>query len=77
MHYHIKKHETFYVIEGSLKVDLLDTSNGKKETLILEEGETLEIKRGQPHQLIAHNGDVAFIEISTFHENEDSHRLWT
>ena len=77
MHYHVKKHETFYVIEGSLQVNLLDTSNGKKETLTLEEGETLEIKRGQPHQLIAHNGHVAFIETSTFHKNEDSYRLWT
>jgi len=76
MHYHMEKHETFYIIEGSLKVDLLNTTEGKKRSLILEEGETLEIKRGQPHQLIAHNGHVAFIETSTFHKNEDSYRLW-
>ena len=77
MHYHMEKHETFYITKGSLQVDLLDTSKGERHTLILKEGETFEVKRGQPQQLIAHGGDVEFIEISTFHKNKDSHRLWT
>ena len=48
MHFHSKKHETFYILEDRLK----------------------------PHQLIAHEGDVKFIEISTFHRDSDSYRVW-
>ena len=35
----------------------------------------MEINRGQPHQLIAYDGDVEFIEISTFHMDSDSRRI--
>ena len=42
---------------------------------ILSEGDTLELKRGVPHQLIAYDGDVEFIEISTFHKDSDSKRI--
>ena len=36
----------------------------------------MEIERGQPHQLIAYDGDVEFVETSTFHEDSDSYRVW-
>ena len=31
MHYHLDKHETFYVLEGELIVHLIDTVSGEKE----------------------------------------------
>lgn len=77
MHYHLDKHETFYILDGQLMVDLINTSDGTQyDPIIMSKGETLEIKRGQPHQLIAHEGDVTFFEVSTFHKDEDSYRIW-
>jgi len=75
MHYHMDKHETFYVLKGSLELELLDTRDGEKQLVCLEEGDGYEIERGQPHQLGA-SIDTDIIEISTFHRDEDSHRLW-
>jgi len=75
LHFHLQKHETFYITKGQLQVDLICTIDGVKVTRILSEGDTLEVDRGQPHQLIAYDGDVEFIEVSTFHRDSDSHRI--
>jgi mannose-6-phosphate isomerase-like protein (cupin superfamily) len=75
MHYHLDKHETFYVIDGSLKVILIDTKEGVEYHKLVHKGETLEIDKGQPHQLFAYNGDVTMIEASTFHRDNDSYRV--
>jgi len=76
MHYHLKKHETFYILSGELRVDLIYTKSGNTGYKILKKGDTMEIERGQPHQLIAYDGDVEFVETSTFHEDSDSYRVW-
>ena len=76
MHFHMEKHETFYVTEGTLQVILIDTEQGKERNNMVLEGNTFKIDRGQPHQLIAYDGDVELIEISTFHKDEDSYRVW-
>ena len=75
LHFHLEKHETFYITKGQLQVDSICTINGVKMSRILSEGDTLELKRGVPHQLIAYDGDVEFIEISTFHKDSDSKRI--
>ena len=75
LHFHLEKHETFYVTKGQLQVDSICTMNGVKMSRILNEGDTLELKRGVPHKLIAYDGDVEFIEISTFHKDSDSKRI--
>ena len=78
MHYHVNKHETFYVLEGTLKVDMLADRDKREEkhSVTCEGGECLEMQRGQAHKLIAKDGPVMLMEISTFHKDEDSHRLW-
>jgi len=76
MHFHAKKHETFYVLKGLLRVDVIDTADAKTETHTVVQGETFEISRNVPHKLIAMHGPVEFIEISTFHEDSDSYRVW-
>ncbi len=76
MHFHNEKHETFYILEGKLKVDTLNTETAEKTEHILVEGDTFVLDRLTPHQLIAHEGDVKFIEISTFHRDSDSYRVW-
>ncbi len=76
MHFHALKHETFYVQEGTLRVDLLNTLTCEVTTVRVAKGETLEIDRIYPHKLIAEEEDVALIETSTFHRDEDSYRVW-
>ena len=76
MHFHANKHETFYILEGKLKIETLNTETAEKTVYILEEGDTFVLDRLKPHQLIAHEGDVKFLEISTFHEDSDSYRVW-
>lgn len=75
LHFHLEKHETFYITKGMLQVDLICTLDGVLMTQILNEGDSLTINRGQPHQLIAYDGDVEFIEISTYHKDSDSLRI--
>ena len=76
MHFHIYKHETFYVRVGSLRVDTLDTSTAETDSHILNVGDVLEIDRYLPHQLIAHNGPVEIDETSTYSCTTDSHRVY-
>ena len=76
MHFHLKKHEVFYILEGKLHLQLIETKSGSKGHIILSEGDKYEIEQGQPHQLIAHEGSVKLIEASTFHENSDSYRVY-
>ena len=58
MHFHSEKHETFYILEGKLRVDTLNTETAEKSVDILNEGDTFVLDRLKPHQLIAHEGDV-------------------
>lgn len=76
MHFHVEKHETFYVWQGTLIVQLLDTKTCNVECVTVEKGQTLEIDRLKPHQLKAHHGDVILIETSTYHRDSDSYRVW-
>ena len=78
MHYHVKKHETMYVLKGTLMVNGLGDrhSFGHQFSMTAQEGESLEIERGRPHKLAAHHEDLTIIEASTFHEDEDSYRLY-
>ena len=76
MHFHAQKHETFYMLEGKLEIDILNTQSIKKRTKILEEGDVFVLDRLVPHMLKASESDVKFIEISTYHEEEDSYRVY-
>jgi len=76
MHFHSLKHETFYILEGTLCVHVLDTKSTKAEPIYLNEGDSFEMDRLVPHKLEAHGGDVKFIETSTFHRDSDSYRVW-
>jgi mannose-6-phosphate isomerase-like protein (cupin superfamily) len=75
MHFHLNKHEVFYILEGTLRLDLIDTKKGKINTIYINKEESYEVAQGQPHQLIAHEGLVKIIEASTFHEDSDSYRI--
>ena len=79
MHYHLDKHETFYVLEGALRVDMLRDRNKPKAhpfTITCKQGESMEMERGRAHKLMATDGDVSLIEVSKHHRDEDSYRLY-
>ena len=76
MHYHVDKHETFYVLEGTLQVDWIETEGGIVNTTILAAGGSMEMPRARPHKLIAKKGNVRLIEASTFHKDSDSYRVY-
>jgi mannose-6-phosphate isomerase-like protein (cupin superfamily) len=75
IHYHKIKDELFYVMDGVVGV-LFQYTDGRDEQLtILVPGDTLHIPTGQIHRLIAAEGNVRVLEISTHHEDSDSIRL--
>ena|SRR6266496_866398 len=72
LHFHIKKHETFYVIKGSVQVVLVDKDSAKT-TLTMKPGDALEIPPGLMHYFKGlENAEIA--EFSTEHFDEDSYR---
>ena len=75
MHFHLLKHETFYVMSGSLYLSIIDTRDASTSELVIAEGQTIKIPRGQPHKLEARYQDVKVIETSTYHRDGDSYRV--
>ena len=76
MHYHIQKKETWYIQQGRFQFNWIDVENGKLEGRTLEQGETVLIERGLPHQLIALDDNSIVFEVSTQHFDEDSYRVY-
>jgi len=75
MHYHLNKHEVFYITDGILLVYTIDSKTGIVSSSKLNKGQKMEIPQGLAHQLVAWGGSVTFVEVSTFHENSDSYRV--
>lgn len=74
MHYHMKKHETWYVLEGKFIFKWIDTTCADIQEKTIISTDVLVIPPGLPHQLIAlENSKI--IEISTMHEDNDSYRI--
>ena len=44
-----------------------------KHKKVLNEGEVFVLERLLPHRLIAKDGDVKFVEVSTYHEDSDAY----
>jgi quercetin dioxygenase-like cupin family protein len=76
MHYHMLKNETWYVQKGKFRFYWIDTESAKKEYIKLNEGDSVYIERGLPHQLIALDDESTILEVSTEHFDEDSYRIY-
>ena len=76
MHYHLIKHETFYVREGTLIIDTIDPQTIELTSTVLTVGECMEIPRGIAHQLKSIGSPVEFDETSTYSDDLDSYRVW-
>ena len=74
MHFHIEKHETWYVASGELGLQYIDTKTADIGYMVLRAGDAIVVERGQPHQLLAlKNTDI--FEASTPDSPEDSYRV--
>jgi len=73
MHFHLKKHETMLVVEGTLAIDFI--FNKIKHTKIVNKWESFTISPGFPHSLRSVKGTVHLIEASTTDYASDSIRI--
>lgn len=74
MHYHMLKHETFYVLKGKLELRCYDLSDATEHDGEIVAGDAIVIPPGNPHQLRALE-DSEILEISTQHFESDSYRI--
>lgn len=82
-HYHLKKHEHFYIAQGCF--DLFTSWGDELEKAVkttLHVGDVVEIPTGLRHQMVSvltngefFYGDGEIIEISTQHFEDDSFRI--
>jgi uncharacterized RmlC-like cupin family protein len=75
MHFHIKKHETFYVQQGKFKIRWINTNNATIHECFLEIGDTWVNEPGVPHQIEALVNNSIIFEVSTTHDDNDSYRV--
>jgi len=78
LHYHLLKTETFYVVQGRVKIEVYPKitsliKDGPVE-YALRFGDYLKIEKGTPHRFSTPNGSALLIECSTQHFEEDSYR---
>jgi mannose-6-phosphate isomerase-like protein (cupin superfamily) len=74
MHFHLNKHETWYVLEGSFMVNKINTENAEKYTTNARKGSTIVNKPGEPHQVICMQ-EGKILEVSTPDSIEDNYRV--
>lgn len=75
LHFHVKKLETMYLQKGLVTILFVNTDSGKEYSEQLEPGDSIQIPRYQPHQIIAGPEGAELFEFSTEHEEEDSYRI--
>lgn len=74
LHFHQGKTESWYIISGEFKLELINTENGSVETKILKKGDIHTNLPLQPHRLICiEEGTV--LEVSTPDSVEDNYRV--
>jgi len=74
-HFHSKKHKTFYVLTGSLYIEIIEPESAELMRYTVDSEETFEIEQNVTHRLYAQDSGVTVIEISTHHDDEDVYRV--
>ncbi|MBL8158380.1 cupin domain-containing protein [bacterium] len=73
-HFHLKKDETWYILQGSIELRHYDLTNAERIIDVLKEGDVVHVPIGAPHQLTALT-DAIVLEVSTPHDEKDSYRI--
>ena len=74
MHFHAIKDETWCVLSGIFKVNLIDTKNASTRVVTLNPGDTWRNEPLYPHQLVCVE-EGTIIEVSTPDSVEDNYRV--
>lgn len=76
LHFHIKKEELFFIMEGIMLFDFIDTKTAEIMTSKLSAGDSVYIPKGVPHRFTGASLDgCLFLECSTHDDPEDSYRV--
>lgn len=75
MHFHIKKHETFYVQQGSFKIRWIEPLDASIHETMIKVGETWENIPGDMHQIEALEDNSIIFEVSTSDDPNDTFRV--
>lgn len=75
MHMHKEKHETWHILEGTFKLETINTNDASRNTEILEAGTTKVIPPMLPHKLSCLVDKGVIIEVSTPDSVEDNYRV--
>lgn len=76
LHYHTKKVETFYVLEGRIALEVeTDMGTSKFDRMVMVSGETAHIPAGLLHRFAGLDQRNVFIEFSTHDDPVDSYRV--
>jgi len=73
---HRTKDETFYVLEGIVRLELFGSGPTPSETEIrhLHRGNSFRITPGTWHRFGTYQAGTQFVEFSTFHDDSDTER---
>ncbi len=74
MHFHTRKHETFYLLKGRVKFCYYNPENADKHTRVLVEGDVVVIPPNNPHQIITET-EATVIEFATTDYHWDNYRV--
>lgn len=74
MHFHAVKDETWYVLSGTFKVNLINPKDASVRTITLNTGDIWRNEPLYPHQLVCVE-DGTIIEVSTPDSVEDNYRV--
>ena len=76
-HYHKKKHETFYLIQGVANITIFDINGKKKEVYTLKERETFCIEPNTIHSIenVSFDQTLILLESSTEDKPQDNIRI--
>jgi quercetin dioxygenase-like cupin family protein len=74
MHFHAKKDETWYVLDGKFLVRYIDTANADQREQELNPGDTWHNLPLTPHQVICIEAGT-IVEVSTPDSVEDNYRV--
>lgn len=74
MHFHAVKDETWYVLSGTFKVNLINPKDASMRTITLNTGDIWRNEPLYPHQLVCVE-DGTIIEVSTPDSVEDNYRV--
>lgn len=73
-HFHVKKSETWYVLEGEIEFQYFDYEAGEKKVKTMVHGDTVFIPAGVLHRGETKTGCL-IVEVSSQHFDNDSYRI--